>query len=64
MWITRLTAFFARYKGLPILIAIVLVVVNFILSQLNLGWLSTSDLFLHLGVVLGLFGFLLAIALG
>jgi hypothetical protein len=64
MWLTRLSAFFARYRGLPILIGILLVVLNFIVRQLGLGWLSESDLLLHLGVVLGLFGFLLAVALG
>lgn len=64
MWITKLSGFIARYKGLPILIGIALVVLNFILRFFNLGWVSSSDLLLHLGVVLGLFGFLLAIALG
>jgi hypothetical protein len=64
MWLTRLSAFFARYKGLPILSGIALVVLNFIVRQLGLGWFSESDLLLHLGVVLGLFGFLLAVALG
>ncbi|MCS6910217.1 MAG: hypothetical protein NZM11_06565 [Anaerolineales bacterium] len=64
MWLTHLSAFFARYRGLPILIGIGLVVLNFIVRHLGLGWLSESDLLLHLGVVLGLFGFLLAVALG
>lgn len=64
MWLTRVSAFFARYKGLLVLVAIALVIVNFILQFLNLGWLSSSHLFLHLGVIVGLLGLLLAEALG
>jgi hypothetical protein len=64
MLLDRLSAFMARYKGLPTMIAVVLVVLNFILQFLNLGWLSTSNFFLHLGIVVGLIGVLLAQALG
>lgn len=64
MWITQLSAFFARYRGLLVLIAIALVIVNFGLRFFDLGWLSSSDLFLHLGVIVGLLGLLLAEALG
>lgn len=64
MWLDRLSAFIARYKGLPTMLAVVLVVVNFILQFMNLGWLSESNLLLHLGIVVGLIGLLLAEALG
>lgn len=64
MWLNKVSAFIARYKGLPILIAVALVALNFVLQMLNLGWLSTSNLFLHLGVIVGLIGVLLAEALG
>ncbi|MGQ9517099.1 MAG: hypothetical protein ACUVT1_07515 [Anaerolineae bacterium] len=44
-------------KGLPILIAVVLVLINFVVQFFpGLGVLATSDLFLHLGVVIGLLG--------
>jgi hypothetical protein len=62
--LNKVSSFFARHKGLPILIGIGLVVLNFLLQFAGLGWLSTSNVLLHLGVVLGLFGFLLAVALG
>jgi low affinity Fe/Cu permease len=64
MWLDRLSAFIARYKGLPTMLAVLLVVVNFVLQFLNLGWLSESNLLLHLGIVVGLIGLLLAEALG
>jgi len=64
MWLDRLSAFIARYKGLPTMLAVLLVVLNFVLQFFNLGWLSSSNLFLHLGIVIGLIGVLLAEALG
>ena len=64
MWLDRLSAFIARYKGLPTMLAVLLVLLNFVLQFLNLGWLSDSNLLLHLGIVVGLIGVLLAEALG
>jgi hypothetical protein len=64
MWLTRLSAFISRYRGLPTLIAVGLIVVNFILQFVPMGWLSSSNLFLHLGIIVGLIGILLAEALG
>lgn len=64
MWLDRLSAFIARYKGLPTMLAVVLVLVNFLLQFTNLGWLSESNLLLHLGIVIGLIGLLMAEALG
>lgn len=64
MLLDRLSAFIARYKGLPTMLAVALVLVNFVLQFLNLGWLSSSNLLLHLGIVVGLIGLLLAEALG
>jgi hypothetical protein len=64
MWLDKLSGFIARYKGLPTMIAIALVALNFILQFMNLGWLSTSDFFLHLGIIVGFIGLLLAAALG
>jgi len=64
MWLDKLSGFIARYKGLPTMIAIALVALNFILQFVHLGWLSTSDFFLHLGIIVGFIGLLLAAALG
>ena len=51
---------FAARKGLLPLIGIGFVILNFVAQFLPLGWLSGSDLFLHLGVILALLGVLLA----
>jgi hypothetical protein len=64
MWLDRLSAFIARYKGLPTMLAVVLVVVNFAIQFFDLGWLSSSNLLLHVGIVIGLIGLLLSDALG
>jgi hypothetical protein len=67
-WFSKLvdnaSDYFAHRKGLLPLIGIVLVIVNFILPFLigdNL--IATSNLFLHLGVIVAIFGMMLAWAL-
>lgn len=64
MWLDRLSAFIARYKGLPAMVAVLLVILNFVLQFFDLGWFTSSNLLLHLGIVVGLIGLLLAEALG
>ena len=64
MLLDRVSAFIARYRGLPTMLAVLLVALNFILQFLDVGWLSSSNLFLHVGVIVGLIGILLAQALG
>lgn len=64
MWLTRLSNFVSRYRGLPTLIAVGLVILNFVFQLIPMGWLTTSNLFLHLGIITGLIGILLAEALG
>jgi len=63
----RLSDFLARMPGLPIIIAIGLVVLNFVLQLLPawpvIGWLAHTHLLLHLGLVLGFLGMLLSEAL-
>ncbi|KPL81122.1 hypothetical protein ADN00_00955 [Ornatilinea apprima] len=61
--IDRLSNFFAARKGLLPILGMLLIVVNFILRHLSSGWLADSDLFLHLGTLIALLGFLLAWAL-
>jgi len=57
--------FLAHRKGLLPLIGIVLVIINFILQFFfPIGyWLPGSNLFLHLGIVIAIFGMMLAWAL-
>lgn len=63
-FIDKLSEFFAHRKGLIPLIGLALVITNFLLSIFpRLGWLATSDLFLHLGIILAIMGFMLAWAL-
>ena len=60
----KLADFLERVKGLPIIISILLVILNFIVQYIHgLAFLGDSNLLLHLGVVVGLLGVLLAEAL-
>lgn len=64
----RIGDFLARLPGLPILVAILLVILNFVLRLLPgtwpvVGWLARTDILLHLGVALGFLGLLLGDAL-
>lgn len=64
----RISDFLARVPGLPVLGGVLLVVLNFVLRLLPdtwpvIGWLTHTDLFLHLGVIVGLLGVLLGDAL-
>ena len=61
--IDRLSEYFAARKGLLPMIGILLVVANFIVRFLPLGWFGSSDLLLHLGIILAIFGFMIAWAL-
>lgn len=63
--LNRFTSWLAARRGVPILIGILLVVLNFIVQFIpGLGWLAGVDLLLHLGIVFGLVGILVAIAIG
>ncbi|HNZ00109.1 MAG TPA: hypothetical protein PLS77_02425 [Anaerolineaceae bacterium] len=66
-WFSRvldqLSEFLAGRKGLLPLIGIILVLTNLVLKFTITGWLVDSDLFLHLGIVIALLGFLLGWAL-
>jgi hypothetical protein len=62
--VDSLSEFFAARKGLLILVGIILVVCNALLQFFpRIGWLGTSNLLLHLGIVIALIGVLLAWAL-
>ena len=66
-FLERISDFLARMPGLPILGAVVLVVLNFLLQLLPawpvVGWLADTHLLLHIGLVLGFVGLLLGDAL-
>ncbi|MGB8981930.1 MAG: hypothetical protein WCC12_08650 [Anaerolineales bacterium] len=68
-WLSKLiddaSNYFAHRKGLLPFIGIVLIVINFILPFI-LGFdnvITASDFFLHLGVIVAIFGLMLAWAL-
>ena len=67
-WLSKLvdksSDYFAHRKGLLPLIGILLVIVNFLLPFfMASNFLTVSNLFLHLGVIVAIFGFMLASAL-
>ncbi len=66
-WLKRLSDFLARMPGLPLIVAIGLVVLNFVLQLLPawpvVGWLARTNLLLHVGLLLGFLGVLLGDAL-
>ena len=55
--------FFAHRKGLLPLIGLVLVITNFVFQVFPIGWLTQTNCFLHLGLVVAIFGFMLARAI-
>jgi hypothetical protein len=65
MILDRLSEFLARRRGLPIMIAILLVAANLVLQFVpGMEGLARTNVFLHLGVIVGLTGILLSAALG
>jgi hypothetical protein len=59
----KVSEFLAPRKGLLPLLGIFFVFINFVLQFLPVGWLKSSNLFLHLGLVIAIFGLMLAWAL-
>lgn len=63
-FLDRSSEFLAHRKGLLPLVGAVLVILNFILILIpGVGWFATSNLLLHLGVIIAILGFLLSQAL-
>ncbi len=58
--IDRISAFFAPRKGLLPFIGMFLVVLNYIFGFFPMGWITDSNLFLHLGIIVAIFGLMLA----
>jgi hypothetical protein len=63
LFLDRASEFLAARKGLLPLIGIALVILNLVFQIFPSGWITSSNLFLHLGVILALLGILLAWAL-
>jgi hypothetical protein len=61
--IDKLSEFLASRKGLLPLLGLVLIIGNFFLQFFGLGWISQSNLLLHAGLVIAIFGLMLAWAL-
>jgi hypothetical protein len=65
-WLDRVSDYIATHRGLPILVGVGLVVLNYILRAIpgtQLGFVESTDLLLHLAVIVGLLGVLLGEAL-
>lgn len=63
-FLDKLSDFLAHRKGLLPFLGILLVILNGVLQFFpEVGWLGSSNLFLHIGVVLAIFGLMLAWAL-
>jgi hypothetical protein len=62
--IDKLSEFLAHRKGLLPLVGLVLIIANYILQfLLPPGWVTGSNLFLHLGLIFAILGLMLAWAL-
>ena len=61
--LTGMSEFFSTRKGLLPILAIVLIILNFFLRFLTPNWFNQTDFFLHLGLIIAIFGFMLAWAL-
>ena len=59
----KLSEYLAPRKGLLPTIGVLLIVLNFVLQFFPLGWVKDTNLFLHLGLVIAIFGLMLAWAL-
>jgi hypothetical protein len=67
-WLSRLiddaSEYFSRRKGLLPLLGMVLVTINYFLPFIfGINWVTGSNLFLHVGVLIAIFGLMLAWAL-
>jgi hypothetical protein len=63
IFLDHISEFIAARKGLLPLVGIGLVLLNLLFQVIPLGWLTTSNLFLHLGIIIAVLGILLAWAL-
>ncbi len=62
-FLDKVSAYLAVRKGLLPLIGIILIALNFVFRLVPVGWVTQTDLCLHLGVILAILGLMLAWAL-
>ncbi len=63
-WFDLLSEFLARRKGLLPLIGIILILANLLLQfVMPPGWLVSTNLLLHVGLIIAILGLMLAWAL-
>ncbi|MCX8024903.1 MAG: hypothetical protein N3A60_06850 [Thermanaerothrix sp.] len=62
-FLDQLSEFLAARKGLLPLVGLGFILLNLILQFLTHEWIAQTNLFLHLGLILAILGFLLARAL-
>lgn len=58
--LSNLSSYFSTRKGLLIFIAILCVLINFMLNLFFDTWFTQSNFMLHIGIIIGLLGVLLA----
>ena len=56
----KVSEYLASRKGLLPLIGIMLIVCNFVFQFFPVGWVKDTNLFLHFGLVISIFGLMLA----
>lgn len=64
--IDRISDYVSTHRGVPVLIGVGLVILNYVLliiPGIQLGFVESTNLLLHLGVIVGLLGILLGDAL-
>lgn len=63
-FLDRVSEFLAHRRGLLPLLGLLLIFINAVLQFVpGRGWLVETDLLLHVGIILAVFGFLIASAL-
>ncbi len=55
--------FLSQKKGFLPMAGMMLIFLNLIIAVISDGWLANTNFFLHLGVIIAIFGFLIAWAL-
>jgi len=61
--IDKLSDFLARRKGLLPLLGLLFIIANLILQFVFPGWVASSNLLLHVGLIVAILGLMLAWAL-
>ena len=65
--IDRISEYLAHNKAMPVFVGVLLVILNYALQFLvhvpGIGFIASTNLLLHLGIILGLLGILLGDAL-